>query len=274
MLASVVGASLLHSETELEAVNLVIWLRVAGGVWSLAGRYGADVISALAVSGTFHGVLFNPKQAPRALVRMTRQFLSPQVFDSLLLKADDKEDSFSSRTAFEIFARTFRRLFAYNYFLHLAAATVSFLVRQSGRKLVMGVKSTAVQDYTMVLNRALHEATVLNFAVSLSCSSLYTGCSVGGWKLGVLLTSFPLALCGSRVRDTVYFLFVPWFAKYLFSLLQAHGVPNARSRIVLGVFLLEKPLKFYLESNEGYSWMVSVAFGIAQRIAGAKLAKW
>ncbi|KAH9252238.1 hypothetical protein BASA81_009840 [Batrachochytrium salamandrivorans] len=274
IVTSVVGTSLLETSAELEAVNLVIWLRVASGVWALAGRGGVDLITAVAVAGTFHGVLANPSEAPRALVRMTRQFLGPAEFDSL----QDSKQEFNLNKVWRIFSQTFRGLFAYNYFLHIAAALVSFAVRSMGKQLVRGVKPTTGQAVIAVLQRALREATVLNLAVSLSCALLYSGCRLGQgrWQLGVLLVPLPLMLTGAPVRDTVYFLFVPWFIKYLFALYAANGgVINSRSRIVLGVLLLEKPLKQSLHSNhEGYSWMVSVAFGIAQRLAGNKLAKW
>lgn len=274
ILASVVGTSLLETSAELEAVNLVIWLRVASGVWALAGRSGADLITAVAVAGTFHGVLANPTKAPRALVRMTRQFLGPAEFDSL----QDADQTFAPAKAWTVFAQTFRGLFAYNYFLHVAAALVSFAVRLMGKQLVRGVKPSFGHAVLAVLQRALREATALNLAVSLSCTLLYSGCRLGRgrWQLGVLLVPLPLALTGAPVRDTVYFLFVPWFAKYLFALYSANGgMANSRSRIVMGVLLLEKPLKQSLHSNhEGYSWMVSVAFGIAQRLAAHKLARW
>jgi hypothetical protein len=114
---------------------------------------------------------------------------------------------------------------------------------------------------------------MLNTAVGLSCAVLHMGCKLQGPWLGLLLCPLPLAGCKPRVRDTVYFLFVPWLAKYWFKNLEVLQA-NARSRVVLGAFLLEVPLKKFMEDHEGYSWMVSVAFGIAQKIAGANLAKW
>ena len=274
--SSLIGSSLLKTEDEVDSVSTVIWLRVASALWALMNRKGSDVATQLAIMTTFHGVLKNPSMAPSALVKMTRKFLTPPVFESTQT-ADPS--SINGKSTFEqvlmTFRRTFKMLLAYNYFLHLAAALVGNMVRLFASKTVKGssVRSRANVNWTRVVIQATKEALILNSAVSASCALLVGGSKFGkNPYVGIGAMVLPYYFVDIRVRDTLYFLFVPWCMRYLFRLHDLGEVANDRVRLLLGVYMLEGPLSTmnkYGTTDEGYSWMVSVGFGLAQKLAAA-----
>lgn len=264
--ASLVGSSFLKSEDEVESVNSVIWLRIASGIWSSAGRQQADFLTQLAIVATFYGVVNHTEIAPSILVKMTRRFLSPPIFDSV--KNNDaknhKPASQSAKDVVTVFLRTFRGLFAYNYFLHFSAAMVGHVVRLLGSKTVKGTKGKSTSTISSVLIQATKEATILNTAVSASCALLVAGSQIGNNLLGVLLVPLPLYFCAPRVRDTVYFLFIPWCVKYLFRLHKIGDTFFGRIRLLMGVYFLEGPLRAVSGDHEGFTWIISVAFAMAK----------
>jgi hypothetical protein len=76
--------------------------------------------------------------------------MGSKTFDGMLEKDDEKNKPIVLKREFDIFTRAFRLLFAYNYFLHLAAALVSFGVRTLGRKVVTGAKPVQSQLFSVV----------------------------------------------------------------------------------------------------------------------------
>lgn len=272
--ASLIGSGLLRSEDEVESVNSIVWLRVASGIWSGLNRRGIDLMTHLAIVITFYGVFNHEDIAPSALVKMTRKFLTPSVFNSVQSRGskeneDDERISTSLLAVWKVFRRTFRGLFVYNYFLHFAAALVGYAVRVFGSKAAK-VGKVVSSNVTNVLVQAAKEATILNTAVSASCAILVAGSRTLGSGAGILCMPFPLYFCAPRVRDTVYYLFMPWCAKFVFRLYDANRFFNARARLLLGVYMLEGPLRAISSNHEGYGWMIGVAFGMV-KVAGAGL---
>jgi len=208
-------------------------------------------------------VVNHTHMAPSILVKMTRSFLSPPVFEGVKKNERSASTEESVKDISTVFLRTFRGLFAYNYFLHYSAALVSYGVRQLGSKTVKGARKTQ-STIPQILLQATKEATILNTAVAASCGLLVTGTRLSGNFLGVFLMPLPLYFCAPRVRDTIYFLFAPWCVKYLFRLHDVGQSLNSRVRLLLGVYMLEGPLRTLSSDHEGYAWMISVAFGLAK----------
>lgn len=268
--SSLIGSSLLKFEDEVDAVSMIIWLRVASGFWNAIGRKGSDIVTQLAIITTFHGVIFQPELAPKALVKMTRRFLTTKIFDSLV-ETKEKQNPKDVQKEFSlVFLRTFRGLFSYNYFLHLAAGYVGLLVRLLGSKTVHGTTNRSIvsPSFFQVFKQATKEAFILNTAVSASCALLVAGTKLTGTaKIGICCVPLPLYFCAPRVRDTLYFLFIPWCIRYLSRVNNVTENIDSRVRLLFGVYLLEGPLRGVKNEHEGYSWMISVGFGMAQKLA-------
>ena len=265
--ASFIGLNLLKSEDEVEAVNNIIWLRVASSILDGLSRRGINALTHTAIFITFYGVLNHTNIAPGMLVKMTRRFLTPPIFDAVKQQQkqttndenNNKTTTVTLKDASMVFMRTFKGLFAYNYFLHFAAAAVSYLIRSFGSRTVKGARKVRV-SVAQIVKQAAKEATILNTAVSASCALLVGGTCIGGNLLGLFAMPLPLYFCAQRVQDTVYFLFAPWCVKYLFRLHSLGDTFNARVRLLLGVYALEGPLRSISSEHEGYSWMIGVAF--------------
>ena len=48
------------------------------------------------------------------------------------------------------------------------------------------------------------------------------------------------------------------------------GKADARLRLALGILVLQGPLRTVSESRESWMWLISVAFGVAQRLAASR----
>lgn len=119
---------------------------------------------------------------------------------------------------------------------------------------------------------------VLNTGVATSCSLwvLFTrGLPVGATAsqralAGALAAPLPLWFIPQAVVDTVYFLFTPWAARFLARLPgSVVSAASNRSRLLIGVAALQGPLRRFSDAQESYAWLVSVAFGHAQRLMAA-----
>jgi hypothetical protein len=132
-------------------------------------------------------------------------------------------------------------------------------------------KAPLPQNLSQTFAQATKEACVLNVAVASSCYMWVAGAVWGGDLAGVVCSSLPLWLCSPRVRNTVYFLFVPWSMRYLSRATGMHDGISPTLKASVGVLLCEGPLRTFAdEQTASYAWLISIAFGLAQRVmAGA-----
>jgi len=251
------GATLLVvPEPAARALNNVIWLRVLSTAWGLSSPLQISLVTHAALLICFLGVHVRPDASQRLFVAMTKAFLPRGFFTGGLHKQPRRELSVT-----DTFWRAFKGLFAYNCALHFAAVVVNHGVRRLGKA------STPLKLHAFV--EAAKEAMLLNMAVASSCSLWVLGAKVHSDVAGVLLAPLPLWAISTRVRNTLYFLMAPWAARLVLNV--AAPAPTWAVSVV-GVGALEGPLRDALQKNS-YAWLVSIAFGLAQRLAGGRLLK-
>jgi len=253
-LAAVAATLLAVPEPAARALNNVIWLRVLSTAWGLSSPLQISLVTHGALLVCFLGVHVRPDASQRLFVSMTKAFLPRGFFTGGLHRQPRRELSVA-----DTFRRAFKGLFAYNFALHVAAVVVNHGVRRLGKA------QTPLKPHAFV--QAAEEAMLLNMAVASSCSLWVLGAKAHSDVAGVLLAPLPLWVISSRVRNTLYFLMVPWAARLVLNV--APPVPTWAVSAV-GVGALEGPLQNALQKNS-YAWLVSIAFGLAQRLAGGRL---
>jgi hypothetical protein len=85
ILTSALVAVLFHKE-EVAIMNRVIWMRVAAATWSSLSRTYVTLLTHLAITTTFYGIMLDPISSHPAIVKMSRQFLGSKFFDTYTAK--------------------------------------------------------------------------------------------------------------------------------------------------------------------------------------------
>jgi len=290
----------LFPSDEVRAVQRVVWLRVASALYTALSTRPPllRAFTHALMAFTFYGVFRHPKSAPTTLFKMVRQFSSADFLAAL--RCPDSESPGETppaaadplaalplldrvrvvlRHAFTSTERAFRGIMLYNFALHWAAALIGRLVRTVGARTLSSHPPKDLRPLRDLLLKATREALTLNAGVALSCWLMWLGRAVPASPraqalVAAALTPVPLWMVPDGVADTVYFIFTAWAAHFA-----AHvpGSPlallGARERLLAGVALLEGPLHTKPGQDESYAWLISFAFGFAQR-AVASYTAW